>query len=131
MTFWTRKPYEFDTDLPCHQEHKLVISNSVFYSSQPSPSPSPVRLASSGPGGPASGPSGPASGPASGAASDGEEAVSYDSYNFDDYDIIHADESLSVTESCRNRVVYQKVLDIGGSCLCDKYEHLYSRHGIL
>ncbi|CAH0403494.1 unnamed protein product [Chilo suppressalis] len=87
-------------DLPCHQEHKLVISNSVFYSSQPSPSPSPVRLASSGPGGPASGPSGPASG----AASDGEEAVSYDSYNFDDYDIIHADESLSVTESCRNRI---------------------------
>ncbi|XP_063897807.1 dual serine/threonine and tyrosine protein kinase [Helicoverpa armigera] len=58
-------------DLPWHQDPRFIVSNSIFYSSSRS---SPARRD----------------------ASDGEEAVSYDSYNFDDYEIIRAnDESLS------------------------------------
>ncbi|XP_028161351.1 dual serine/threonine and tyrosine protein kinase-like isoform X3 [Ostrinia furnacalis] len=76
-------------DLPCHQDRRFVISNSVFYSWSPT-SPGRVRLTE------------PADAATSASASDGEEAVSCDSYNFEDYEIIQeTDESLSVSESFR------------------------------
>ncbi|CAD0206160.1 unnamed protein product [Chrysodeixis includens] len=52
-------------DLPWHQDPRFTVSNSVFYSSARS-SPCPPR--------------------------DVEEAVSYDTYNFDDYEIIRSSE---------------------------------------
>ncbi|XP_060807583.1 dual serine/threonine and tyrosine protein kinase [Amyelois transitella] len=76
-------------DLPCHRDTRFLTSNSMFYSTRSSPPPSssppPPPLSSSSPGRPEP-------------TSDGEEALSYDSYNFDDYDIINErEESLSVS----------------------------------
>ncbi|KAL0810224.1 hypothetical protein ABMA28_011006 [Loxostege sticticalis] len=80
-------------DLPCHQDRRFVISNSVFYSWSPN-SDGRVRLSAPD--------ASDAPDTAASPASDGEEAVSCDSYNFDDYEIIHEnDESLSVSESFR------------------------------
>ncbi|XP_073958601.1 dual serine/threonine and tyrosine protein kinase-like [Choristoneura fumiferana] len=63
-------------DLPWHQDHRSVISNSTFYQScRPAPDQ----------------------------PSDGEEAVSYDCYSFDDYDIINS-ESLGLSRSYREPV---------------------------
>lgn len=83
-------------DLPCHQDRRFVISNSVFYSWSPN-SDGRVRLSAPD--------ASDAPDTAASPASDGEEAVSCDSYNFDDYEIIHEnDESLSVSESYRAKV---------------------------
>lgn len=56
-------------DLPCHQDHRFTVSSSTFYSARPSPEHPRDWSRSPDP-------------------SDGEEAVSYDTYNFDDYEII-------------------------------------------
>ncbi|XP_059047684.1 dual serine/threonine and tyrosine protein kinase-like [Achroia grisella] len=73
-------------DLPYHQDREFMVSNSTFYSSyRPGAS---VRLASLPSGRPDQAPS------------DGEEALSYDSYNFDEYEIIQSnDESLNTNTS--------------------------------
>ncbi|XP_026318200.1 dual serine/threonine and tyrosine protein kinase-like isoform X2 [Hyposmocoma kahamanoa] len=118
-------------DLPCHQDRRFVISNSIFYSStRSSPEQVSIRLTDS--------PTyqrdlthptkqpyrpNPINSDLSQSGiqtctsdhltcppdhltcqmdqpSDGEEAVSYDSYNFDDYEIIESnDESFCVSES--------------------------------
>ncbi|XP_050555469.1 dual serine/threonine and tyrosine protein kinase [Spodoptera frugiperda] len=69
-------------DLPWHQDPRFIVSNSIFYSSSrsaSSPDRVSLRLRT-----------------APDLPSDGEEAVSYDTYNFDDYEIIRAnDESYS------------------------------------
>ncbi|XP_068624701.1 dual serine/threonine and tyrosine protein kinase-like [Battus philenor] len=88
-------------DLPCHQDKRYILSNSIFYSSRSSPTVSLVlsdRKRAERPVPTDPSPSEPAS------PSDVEEAVSYDSYNFDDYEIIHSnDESLGVSE-CYTRI---------------------------
>ncbi|XP_049881550.1 dual serine/threonine and tyrosine protein kinase-like [Pectinophora gossypiella] len=85
-------------DLPCHQDRRFVISNSIFYSSSRSSPELSFQI------------SRPKSQTtyqtcvADQTPSDGEEAVLYESYNFDDYDIVHSnDESFSVTESYRRQ----------------------------
>ncbi|XP_052753569.1 dual serine/threonine and tyrosine protein kinase-like [Galleria mellonella] len=72
-------------DLPYHQDTEFMVSNSTFYSSyRPSGS---VRLAALSPAKPEQ-------------ASDGEEALSYNCYNLDEYEIIHSnDESYNTTDS--------------------------------
>ncbi|CAG5019502.1 unnamed protein product [Parnassius apollo] len=88
-------------DLPCHQDKRFIISNSIFYSTRSSPAVSlqigdrKNRTDLSDP---------IDSDRRDSSQSDVEEAVSYDSYNFDDYEIIQSnDESLSVSE-CYRRV---------------------------
>ncbi|KAM3956908.1 dual serine/threonine and tyrosine protein kinase [Aphomia sociella] len=73
-------------DMPYHQDRQFMVSNSTFYSSyRPDSSVRLVRASAPKP---------------EQTPSDSEEALSYDSYNFDDYEIIQSnDESLSVTES--------------------------------
>ncbi|KAJ8707312.1 hypothetical protein PYW08_010564 [Mythimna loreyi] len=68
-------------DLPWHQDPRFIVSNSIFYSSSRSrSSPDALSLRVRG----------------ADLPSDGEEAVSYDSYNFDDYEIIRTnDESFA------------------------------------
>ncbi|KAJ2939391.1 hypothetical protein O0L34_g10821 [Tuta absoluta] len=101
-------------DHPWHQDRRLVISNSIFYSSSRS-SPDKISLQISSQTNRSSfNHTGDHSGDRSGdqsasqsadqTPSDGEEAVSYDSYNFDDYDIIHSnDESLSAMDSFKKK----------------------------
>ncbi|KAH9637820.1 hypothetical protein HF086_017598 [Spodoptera exigua] len=65
-------------DLPWHQDPRFIVSNSMFYSSSRSPSsPDAVSLRLR---------------TVPDLPSDGEEAVSYDTYNFDDYEIIQTNE---------------------------------------
>ncbi|XP_069362798.1 dual serine/threonine and tyrosine protein kinase-like isoform X2 [Maniola hyperantus] len=91
-------------DLPCHQDKRYAISNSIFYSTRSDPSIS-LQLtnrerAGAGPGRgrlhspePDDEPDG---------NSDVEEAVSYESFNFDDFEIIHSnDESLCMSDVFR------------------------------
>ncbi|CAH0731441.1 unnamed protein product, partial [Brenthis ino] len=71
-------------DLPCHQDKRFSMSNSIFYSTRSSPTISlslnqNVDSNDSDP-------------------DDVEEAESYESYNFDDYEIIHSNEE-SMTNS--------------------------------
>ncbi|KAF9415567.1 hypothetical protein HW555_006838 [Spodoptera exigua] len=65
-------------DLPWHQDPRFIVSNSIFYSSSrsaSSPDAVSLRLRT-----------------VPDLPSDGEEAVSYDTYNFDDYEIIQTNE---------------------------------------
>ncbi|CAH2060366.1 unnamed protein product, partial [Iphiclides podalirius] len=81
-------------DLPCHQDKRLVVSNSVFYSSRSSPSES-VRLGLSGGAEHPAGAEPPC---------DAEEAAAYDSFSFEDYEIINSnDESLSISSCLQSR----------------------------
>ncbi|KAJ0171011.1 hypothetical protein K1T71_013210 [Dendrolimus kikuchii] len=69
-------------DLPCHQDRRFTISNSIFYSSRSSPGvfSLPTRVHD-------------------GTPSDGEEAASYDKCTFEDYEIIVGKEDVGITES--------------------------------
>lgn len=83
------------SDLPCHQDKRFIVSNSVFYSPRNSPSES-IQLAERS--SPRKFPAGAESPQEAESPCDAEEAVTYDSYSFDDYEIINSnDESLSVS----------------------------------
>ncbi|CAH2260390.1 jg15519 [Pararge aegeria aegeria] len=85
-------------DLPCHQDKRYAMSNSIFYSSRSSPS---ISLQLSNPDRIGNGADRPerVDSPEPEDESDVEEAVSYESYNFDDFEVIHSnDESLCMSD---------------------------------
>ncbi|XP_052745125.1 dual serine/threonine and tyrosine protein kinase isoform X2 [Bicyclus anynana] len=88
-------------DLPCHQDKRYAISNSIFYSTRSSPS---ISLQLNGRTDGTDGTNGterdsPELDEESDGLSDVEEAVSYESFNFDDFEVIHSnDESLCMSD---------------------------------
>ncbi|XP_072945855.1 dual serine/threonine and tyrosine protein kinase-like [Epargyreus clarus] len=91
-------------DLPCHQDKRFMISNSIFYSVRSSPTVS-LQLNDQNDRGDTTDRGGTIYRDTvdRDSESDAEEAVSFDSYNFDDYEIIQSnDESLCASE-CYSR----------------------------
>nr|XP_032524735.1 dual serine/threonine and tyrosine protein kinase-like [Danaus plexippus plexippus] len=102
-------------DLPCHQDKRFTLSSSIFHSTR-SKSLS-IRLTEVAKPSDLMVPDVPE------VSSDVEEAVSYDSYNFDDFEIIHSNEEnpssewsrmspSSCTSSCARVSTKQAALDV-------------------
>ncbi|CAB3241382.1 unnamed protein product [Arctia plantaginis] len=80
-------------DLPCHRDTSFLVSNSIFYSSSTRSTPSIASLRTC----------------AYEQPSDSEDALSLDTYNFDDYDIIpHEEEVSETTEDSFGKVKSQE-----------------------
>ncbi|XP_053618881.1 dual serine/threonine and tyrosine protein kinase-like isoform X2 [Plodia interpunctella] len=105
-------------DLPCHQDRRFMVSNSIFYSTRSSPPPPPAPPA----------PPAPSSREPT---SDGEEALSYDSYNFDDYEIINErDESLSMSYLKSNSEDASVVISQAGRIRVENEETFSLSHAV-